>query len=144
MSIELYWDNDEQTILLCEFHPGWTWDEMYKTLETVKKITDRTSYEIAAIIDVHEGVGIPGGNLLSRSNFDHAKRMLSMGEGGTGPIVIVGANPMIKAAHDAFRMVDRKATSNIAFAKTLDEARVILARVHVPASPLAQQVRATA
>jgi hypothetical protein len=135
MSIELFWDNDEQTILLCEFHPGWTWDDMYETLATIKKVTDRASYEIAAIVDVHEGVGIPGGSLLSRSNFEHAKKMLSMGEGGTGPIVIVGANPLIRAAHDAFRMIDRKATSNIHFAPNLDAARTILNQIHTPANP---------
>jgi hypothetical protein len=138
--IELYWDNDEQTILLCEFHAGWTWDEMYKTLDTIKKITDRADYEIAAIIDIADGVSLPGGSLFSKATFDHAKKMMQMGEGGTGPMVIVGANPLIRMVYDTFKSIDRKIASNVRLAKNLDEARAILAQVHVPASPMAREV----
>ncbi|MDZ4764082.1 MAG: hypothetical protein SGI73_05970 [Chloroflexota bacterium] len=141
--IELYWDNDEQTVLLCEFHAGWTWDEMYKTLDAIKKITDSTDYEIAAIVDIQEGVGIPGGSIFNKRTFEHAKKMLQMGEGGTGPLVIVGANPLIRMVHETFKTLDRNIANSVNFAKTLDEARDILARIHVPASPLAvQQARA--
>lgn len=140
MSIDLYWDNDEQTVLLCEFHPGWTWDEMYKILDAVKKITDNATYEIAAIIDIQAGVGIPGGSLFNRETLNHAKKMLQMGEGGTGPVVVVGANPLIRMAYEALKRIDKNVGSSVYLVKTLDEAHEILSRVHVPASPLARGV----
>ena len=37
MGIELYWDNDEQTVMLCEVDRSWTWDEMDAVLDKVKK-----------------------------------------------------------------------------------------------------------
>jgi ABC-type glycerol-3-phosphate transport system substrate-binding protein len=129
MAIELYWDNDEQTVMLCEVRDPWTWDDLFDTLGKIKKVTDRSPVTIGAILDVSHGITIPGGSLFSPATFENAKKMIKMGEGGTGPIVVVGANPLIKAVYNAAGTIDRKALSNFAFVPTLDEARAHLERV---------------
>lgn len=136
MGIELYWDNDEQTVMLCEIEGAWTWDDLYDVLNRVKKVTDKAQHEIAAIVHVSGGVKIPGGSIFTPAAFDHAKRMVKMGEGGTGPVVIVGASPVIKTAYETFRTIDRRATGNIHFAASVDEARQILTRIHNPGRPI--------
>lgn len=128
MGIELYWDNDERTVMLCEITGSWTWDEMYQTLEKIKKVTDAADYEIGAILDVSQGISVPGGTIFTPTALEHAKRMLKMGEGGTGPVVIVGANPMIRTIYQTFHNLDRKALGNVRFAATVDEARAMLAQ----------------
>ncbi|MDX2159965.1 MAG: hypothetical protein SF162_01445 [bacterium] len=126
MGIELYWDNDERTVMLCEVRDPWTWEDLFTTLEKIKKITDRSETTIGAILDLTEGVTIPGGSIFNPTVFNHAKTMLQMGEGGTGPLVIVGVSPMIRTVFNAFRGMDREATSNITFTPSLDEGRRIM------------------
>ena len=125
MSIELYWDNDDQTVLRCEFPRHWTWDEMYATLDQIKQITDHADREIGAILDVRQGISIPGG-LFTPSSLEHAKRMLKLGEGGSGTVVVVGASPLIKTVAAAFRGLDADAVSHVSFVDTPDQARAIL------------------
>ena len=129
MPIELYWDNDEQTVMLCEFPKKWSWNEMYAMLEKVKQVTDRADREIAAILDLRQGVSIPGG-LFSPSTFDHAKKMLKMGEGGSGDVVVVGAGAIIRTIYNAVRNIDPNAVSSVHFADSLEQARAILRERH--------------
>ncbi len=129
MPIELYWDNDEQTVMLCEIRDPWTWDDLFATLEKMKKVTDRASYTIGAILDVTGGVKLPGGSLFSPATRDNALKMIKMGEGGSGPVVVVGASPMIKAIHTAALTLDRHAASHFRFVKTMDEARNLMAQM---------------
>jgi hypothetical protein len=136
MGIELYWDNDAQTVIWCEFDADWTWDEMDATMTKVKNITDSTEREIAAIIDVRRGVNLPGG-ILNPQAITQAKKMLRMGDGGkTAPVVVVGASPLIKTIYSTVRTMDKNGLSNVAFAETLDQARTYLkARNHSYAPP---------
>jgi hypothetical protein len=103
---------------------------MYAMLDKIKDITDHADHEIAAILDLRQGVSIPGG-LFNPSNLEHAKQMLTMGEGGSAPIVVVGASPLIKTVYNTFRRLDKNGMSNVSFADTPDDARAILkARQH--------------
>jgi hypothetical protein len=126
MGIELFWDDDAKTTMLCEVRGSWTWDDMWKVLNDIKRVTDKANYEIGAILDVSEGLTFPGGNIFNQTALNHAKRMLQMGGDGTGPVVVVGASPMIKMVYDGFGMIDKKALNNVRFARTVDEARSML------------------
>jgi hypothetical protein len=128
MGIELYWDNDERTVMLCEIAGHWTWDELFDTLRKIKQVTDKAEYEIAAILDLTGGASIPGGSLFTPTAFEKAKQMLKMGEGGTGQIVVVGANGMIRAAYHAIYGLSPRILSNIRFADSADQARRLLGR----------------
>jgi len=126
-NIELYWDNDQQTVMLCTFAKGWTWAEMFETLDTIKKVTDQRDYEIGAIVDVSRGISVPGGSVFSADTREKAKKMLAMGADGKGPIAIVGAGGMIKAVARGFEMLDRTALQDVYFVDTLNAARRALA-----------------
>ncbi len=54
--------------------------------------------------------------------------MLEMGEGGTGPIVVVGASPLIKTIYGTFRSLDENGLNNVNFARSVAEARDLLAQ----------------
>ena len=127
MSVELYWDNDEQTVMLLEFEGQWTWDELFEKLDVARKAGERADYEISAIVNAASGVHFPGGSLFKPVNLENAKKMLKMGAAGTGPVVIAGANPFIKTIYDTMSSLHKHATSKIYFAADVDEARLLLA-----------------
>jgi hypothetical protein len=126
MPIELYWDDDARTTMLCEVQGRWTWDEMWDVLHKIKKVTDSADHEIAAIVHVIDGLNIPGGTIFTREAFDHARRILRMGEGGTGPIIVVGVSPLIRTIYNTFLPMDRKTIGAIRFADSVDDARALL------------------
>lgn len=127
MGIELYWDNDAQTVIWCEFDRDWTWDDLDAIITKIKRITDHATTPIAAIIDVRRGVNLPGGSFLSPAAFQQARKLLTLGEGGiTAPVVVVGASPLIKTIYSTVRTMDKNGLSNVSFAETLDQARTYL------------------
>ncbi|NJL57405.1 hypothetical protein HC928_21400 [bacterium] len=130
MGIELYWDNDEQTVMLCEFGARWTWEEMFSTLDTIKKATQKRAEEIGAIIDLSEGIHIPGGSLFSFEAREKGMKMLRMSSSGKGPLVIVGGGGFFKTLMGAFQMLsaDAKLANDVYFANSVDEARAMMAR----------------
>lgn len=127
MGIELYWDNEEQTVMHCIFDKHWTWEEMFATLDKIKKVTAGRDEEIGAIIDVSRGISVPGGSIFNADTRNKARKMLEMSDDGRGPMVVVGANGFIRTLFGAFNMLDRNATSDVHIASTLDEARTALA-----------------
>jgi hypothetical protein len=129
MGIELYWDNDEQTVMLCEVDGPWTWDELYDTVLKIKKVTDRTDHEVGAILDVSRGLFMSPGAIFSASGWENMKRILALGDDkGTGPLVIVGANSVIRRMYDTIKNFDPHKFRNVQFADTADQARALLAQ----------------
>lgn len=123
MGIELYWDNDDRTIMLVEVRGEFTWDEMYAALNKIKKVTDAVPYEIGAILDLSAGVRFPGGSVFTPTGLQHAKNMLAMGKDGTGHVIIVGMDGLIRKIYDWFRTMDRNMFTNVAFADSLEQAQ---------------------
>ncbi|MBK8022875.1 MAG: hypothetical protein IPK19_15950 [Chloroflexi bacterium] len=126
MGIELYWDNDDRTILLVEVRGEFTWDEMYETLGKIKKVTDRSPVEIGAILDMGADVRFPGGSVFNPTGLQHAKNMLSMSKDGTGPMVVVGVNGLIRKVYDWFTAMDSRAFANVKFADSLAQAQRLM------------------
>lgn len=123
MSIELYWDDDEQTVMLCEFNGRWTWDELHAMLLKVKRVSQERQQVFGAILDVRNGMQIPGGNLLSRQTLDNFQKLMRLGSDGKGPVVVLGMSGMVKSVFDAIRRVDAKSMQDVYFASDEDEAR---------------------
>ena len=126
MAIELYWDNDEQTVMLCTFPKHWTWEEMFETLALIKKATEDRDYLIGAIVDVSGGISIPGGSIFNADTREKAKKMLEMGADSKGPIAIVGANGFMKTIARGFNMLDRSAMDDVYFVDSIKDARATL------------------
>lgn len=127
MGFDLYWDDDAQQVMLIEVGARWTWDEMHSALETIKTLQAKRDGRLqAAIVDARRGINLPDPP-LSPVTLNHARRVASLAPRGTGPIVVVGANPILRGMFDQLRRLDARATANIHFAETLDAARAILA-----------------
>lgn len=128
MAIELYWNNDEQSVLLAEFTGRWTWNELYEMLQKVKKITANRAQEIGAIIDLRQGMHLPGGSLFSQETLNHFKQILKMGDDNKGPVVVVGVNSVVQTVFDMIVKLDPRAAKDVYFVKNMTEAESLLAR----------------
>lgn len=126
MGIELYWDNDDRTVMLIEVRGQFSWDEMYAVIQKIDKATANLNYEVGAILDVSEGLHFPGGSVFTPAGLGHAKNMLAMGKDGTGPMVVVGMDGMIRKIYDWFTAIDKKIFANVCFANSLSEAQAHL------------------
>lgn len=128
MSIELFWDNDEQTVFLVEFGNSWTWEELHAVLKTTARISDERGQTLGAILDLRKGLTIPGGSVFNRAGMNQFKDLLQMSNNGkdNGPVAIVGMNNTIKAIFDAVGRIEQNATRNIHFASSMCEARTLV------------------
>jgi hypothetical protein len=126
MAIDLYWDDDEQTVILCEFKNGWTWDDLHAALTTIKRLSADRNRVFGAIIDVRKGLNIPGGSIFNREALANFQKMTSLGAGGKGPVVILGMNGMIKTIFDTVKKMDSKTVSDVYFADTMPDAQRVI------------------
>ncbi|MEL7436046.1 MAG: hypothetical protein AAFN11_19025 [Chloroflexota bacterium] len=128
MAIDLFWDNDEQTVLLAEFNGKWTWDELHKLLTTVKRLSDERGQVFGAILDLRNGMHLPGGNIFNKEGLEQFKKLVALGgdDEQKGPVVVLGMNGVIKMIFDAIANFDKSLVSEVNFAKTEDEAREVI------------------
>lgn len=129
MGIDLYWDNDDQTVMLAEFNGRWTWDELYAALSTIKKLSAERERVFGAIVDVRNGMSIPGGSIFNREALSNFRKMLQLGSDGKGPVVVVGVNRMVRSIFDAAGKLDRNAVQDVHFAPGMDDARKTIYRL---------------
>ncbi len=128
MSIDLFWDNDEQNVFLVEFNGSWTWSDLNKVLKTSARISAERNQVMGAILDVRKGLNLPGGSVFNREGMNQFKQLLAMSNGGqeNGPVVIVGMTGMIKTIFDTVTQMDRKAAKSVYFASSMTEARALM------------------
>ena len=129
MPIDLYWDDDNQSVMLAEFKGKWTWDELQAMLRTIKRLSIERNQIFGAIVDVREGLNIPGGSIFNREALAQFNQMLKMNDGGKGPVVILGMNAMVRTIFETVDKMNKSVTSDVYFAQTMDDARSIIYRV---------------
>ncbi|MGJ3237169.1 MAG: hypothetical protein ACFE0Q_00540 [Anaerolineae bacterium] len=125
MAIDLYWDDDAQTVLLAEFNGKWTWDELHKMISKIKSLSYERDMIFGAIIDLRNGMHLPGGNIFSKESLDRFKQLLSLNDGDNrqGPVAVLGVNGVIKMIFEAIKNVDASVVEDVLFAKDEAEAR---------------------
>ena len=64
--IEIYWDNDEKTIIHCKFAEGWGLQDLHKMMEEVSDLIDLVEHWVYVIMDMSGAGNVPAG-ILSNS-----------------------------------------------------------------------------
>jgi hypothetical protein len=129
MAVDLYWDDDSQTRLLCVFDGRWTWDELRAVFRTISRITRGVDHEVSAIIDLRR-MQIEPGAILNADGLAFAREIIRIGQqGAVGPMAVVGASPVIATVVETLRGMDPSgAASRIIFVESLRRARELLDR----------------
>jgi hypothetical protein len=126
MAVELYWDDDSLTRLLCVFDGRWTWDELRSVFKTIGSITDEVDHEVSAIIDLRK-MQLNAGAILNADGLAFAREIVSIGQQRpTGPIAVVGAPRVIATVVNTLRGMDRGVTARVIFVDSVRRAREVL------------------
>lgn len=59
MSIEIMWNNPEQTIIYCKFHVGWGWQNLYDTFSQLHALIESVPNDVDVIADISEASNLP-------------------------------------------------------------------------------------
>jgi hypothetical protein len=126
MGIQLFWDDDAQTVLLMEIRGSWAWDELYNAMQTVKRISSERGRTFNAILDISGGLEFPQGGIFSREGLQQFRKLTQMDGGAKrGKMVILGMTPFIRRIVETAGTLDNKSTRSLYFADTMAQAQRI-------------------
>lgn len=129
MSIDLYWDNEDQTVILAEFGKQWDWDELHAVLATIKRLSNEREQVFGAIIDIRQGLTVPGGSIFNREALNNFQKLMKLGDDGKGPVVLVGMNGMVKTIIDTVARMTPAAVQDVHFADNMEQGREVIYRL---------------
>jgi hypothetical protein len=124
MPVHFLWDDPEKTILRYEFIGKWTWEELYETIHASWDEVKQLDYIVDSIGDVSGTDGVPP------SVITHVRSLSQNRPENTDLMVFVGANAYLNAIMQTFSQISQnilRRDINIVMAKTLDEARELVA-----------------
>lgn len=125
MGIKVLWDNPEHTIVRYEFGPKWTWRDLNDASDAGTAWLDSVDHRVDFIADLSQTDHLPG-DFMS-----HAGRIAGGSHPRRGIVVVVAASPFLRGLSNTLGRLYRKATRDLRFADTLDEAREIIASERV-------------
>lgn len=123
MGIELFWDDDDETVFLIEVRGKWAWTELSNTMKAIKRIAEERNQVVGAILDLGTGLQMPEGGIFSPQGLAQFQELLKLDSSKRGPMVILGMNPLVRQIFDAVNGLDASAVRMIRFADTMPQAQ---------------------
>ncbi|MBZ0291623.1 MAG: hypothetical protein K8L99_03560 [Anaerolineae bacterium] len=131
MGILVEWDNQQQTIIRCTFKQHWTWNELFYTLDEVKRMSSEVNQRVDAILDFSSADLIPSGMIFSLNGHQQAKTLAKKASESRGRVVIAGASRFIRLVYETFRNLTPDISTGVYFTDDLAAARRYLEQQHV-------------
>jgi hypothetical protein len=126
MGFSVHWDNAEKTAIRYTFIKQWSWKGIFAALDSARSMADNGGYAIDIILDIGYGDPLPSDTLPGLNAMSHARNLALRAALSPGIIVIVGANPLIRAVYDTYYGIYGDRHGNIQFVNDIDEAREAL------------------
>lgn len=117
MSIEIVWDNDEQTIIRVTFPEEWTWDEWLEIDVITAPMLDSVQHKVCFLADLRQAKRVPSGLQLKV-----AREILEFRHENSDMLVIFGMNKSIDTLLKVVLMALSRLRTHIEIVDTLDEA----------------------
>jgi len=99
MSIQVSWDDDEQSAILYHFEGRWTLDEFYEAVTRGNALMDSVKHRVNTIFDVSKSASLPSGFLPAIRSIG-GKPHANMGQ-----MAVVGANAFIVSFINVFSKI---------------------------------------
>jgi len=128
MSINVVWDNPEQSIVRFIYNGQWNLDDFYHALQESRDMMDTVNHRVGIIIDVQNSKLVPNGVL------SHGKNVSLRKHPNQAKSIIVGASGFVRTLFDVYKKVYRNSfdESSYAFSSSLDDARGLLSADLIP------------
>jgi len=121
MGFKVEWDNSRKTVIRVDVQGYWTWEEYAAGIEETYDLMVTVEHTVDVIIHGIGGLQVPSGNMLA-----HVKESASLKPDNMGILLLVGANPFIRAIGNIFARISKRSTL-LLYANSLEEGRLILA-----------------
>jgi hypothetical protein len=123
MTVNVSWDDDDETIARMDFIGEWTWDEVHQAARQMRAMVDEIDYDFNFIIDVSQGIGAPSPFL------SQLRTVARNGHPRQGMTVLVGLSDAIQIFWKIFVQLYARIIreDRFAYANTVEEARVRIA-----------------
>jgi len=130
MTIQIVWDDDDQTTIRYDIPADWTWEQLYSARQVVYDWMDAAPHDVVySIVYFVDGrVTVPKGMM---SHFDE---LTSYSHPKSGLMVVVGAGRMMRIMFSGLKRLFVTTTGrplDFAYAADVQEARRILADVRL-------------
>lgn len=104
MPIIIRWDNaDEKKVIRWEFPENWVWGDFYGALQQSRVLTREVKYIVDVIVDMTKSQTLPK-NVLTQTQVTLQTSPLNV-----GVVVVVGINPLVRAAFNSFMRLYKNA-----------------------------------
>lgn len=120
MPIEVYWGNDEKTVMRFVFQKPWTWDDFYRAVDRHFVMLRGVDHLVYAITDVSQAGTIPP------SALSHGRYYWKHWPPNLATIIIIGANPLFLAMDNLFHRLYGDGHSHLRYANSVEEALSII------------------
>jgi hypothetical protein len=121
MAVQLYWDQNNPDILILDLGSGWTWEDFHAAVERGIEMAQSVTTPVYAI-------SIPGARFPSPVGIlGHFNLVMQHLPANMVLVVIVAENYFIETVNRIFFRVSPAAGAISRIARTLDEARQIIA-----------------
>ena len=127
MSIQVKWDDHDHHIIYIDFDGKWSWGEFQEARQQVRVLMEAVDYPVYFIIDFSEGFPPPPDTLrvVYRSMIDRPRNASTS--------VIVSRSAFVDTLFTIFGRAFPMLADRLRLARTVEEARVILANLRLRA-----------
>jgi len=124
MTVDMTWDDPQQTIMLCKSHGKWTWDEYHATLSQIVEHFKQVTYRVDLVITRKADASMPSG-----SPMPHFQRAMRIMPEHVGLVVLVNTGGFARALVSMFsKLFAAKSTPRLIVVGSLEEAREKIAK----------------
>lgn len=123
MTVNVYWDDDDETIARMDILDVWTWEEVHQGAAQIRAMVDEIDYDFDFIIDVSQGIGAPSPFL------SELRSVAREGHPRQGMTVLVGLSDAILIFWKIFVQLYARLIreDRFAYARTAEYARELIA-----------------
>lgn len=129
MGVNVFWVNDDKTIVQYDFIGRWTWEDFYPAYEEALRMEASVTHRVDVIINLLESRSIPP-NALS-----HLKNITDKQPDNIGVSVLVTTHRFVKVMYDMGVKFYPKMRQYFAIVETMDEAFETIASVRAALNP---------
>ena len=125
MRVTVNWDDEAKTIIRYIYAEGWTWADYEVAIKAAYDLTQAVNPPMLDVIADFSGASVAPKNLIA--NFQ--KSLNSPYTIQFGVTILVTPSLFIARMIDLYRKINKQGGSRIRLAKTVDEAREMIAQI---------------
>jgi hypothetical protein len=115
------WGTPQQTVIIQTYTGNWTIQDQLAIADQSKALSETVPHQVHVIVDVRKAYGVP--KMLVSQIAPELERRVPQNQ---GQLVVVGASKFIQGLIEIAKMVAPRATDNLHFVRTLDQAWALL------------------